>query len=146
MQQTTACTPRACMCGASVRQPAACINANLQQITLTTFNMQIVTVSRACEPNNLGHTLDRRVVRLQETAGRLFADRTVLTIAHRLDAVIEADTVVVMEAGKVAETGPCSQLLSNPASWFSQLVDATGPVEASILRATARRHFNAAGR
>lgn len=78
-------------------------------------------------------------------AGRLFAERTVLTVAHRLDAVIEADTVVVMEAGKVAETGPCSVLLSNPDSWFSHLVDATGPVEAAILRSTAQRIFNASG-
>lgn len=68
-----------------------------------------------------------------------------LTVAHRLDAVIEADTVVVMEAGKCAETGPCSVLLNNPTSWFSQLVDATGPVEAAILRSTAARLFAAAG-
>lgn len=76
-----------------------------------------------------------------EVAARLFAERTVLTIAHRLDAVIEADTVVVMEQGKVAETGPPDTLLNNPNSWFSKLVDMAGPAEAATLRATAARHF-----
>ena len=53
----------------------------------------------------------RRVARVQAVARRLFAERTVLTIAHRLDTVIECDTVVVMEAGRVAETGPVCDLL-----------------------------------
>ena len=48
---------------------------------------------------------------MQAVARCLFAERTVLTIAHRLDTVIECDTVVVMEAGKVAETGPVCELL-----------------------------------
>ena len=78
---------------------------------------------------------------MQEAASRLFADRTVLTVAHRLEAVIQCDTVVVMEKGKVAETGPCSTLLNNPNSWFSKLVDMAGPAEAASLRAEAAQHF-----
>ena len=76
-----------------------------------------------------------------EIAHSLFAERTVLTIAHRLDAVIEADTVVVMEQGKVVETGSPAALLGNPSSWFSKLVDMAGPAEAATLRAVAARHF-----
>jgi hypothetical protein len=82
---------------------------------------------------------------VQEVARRLFEKRTVLTIAHRLDAVIESDTVVVMEAGRVAETGPASTLLNDPNSWFSKLVDMSGAAEAAQLRATAALHFAAQG-
>lgn len=78
---------------------------------------------------------------VQEAAGRLFDDRTLLTVAHRLEAVISCDTVVVMEKGKVAETGAPDTLLANRASWFSKLVDMAGPAESSALRAEAARHF-----
>ena len=80
--------------------------------------------------------------RVQEVAGRLFEERTTLTVAHRLEAVIASDTVVVMEQGKVAETGPPDSLLNNPRSWFSKLVDMSGPAEAAALRATAKKHFD----
>ena len=76
-----------------------------------------------------------------EAAGRLFNDRTLLTVAHRLEAVIACDTVVVMERGKVAETGAPDTLLANRASWFSKLVDMAGPAESAALRAEAARHF-----
>jgi ABC-type glutathione transport system ATPase component len=78
---------------------------------------------------------------MQEVAGRLFADRTTLTVAHRLEAVIASDTVVVMEAGKVAETGPPATLLNDPTSWFTKLVEMAGPNEAASLRAAAKAHF-----
>jgi ABC-type methionine transport system ATPase subunit len=77
---------------------------------------------------------------MQAVARRLFAERTVLTIAHRLDTVIECDTVVVMEVGTIAETGPVCELLQNPTSWFSRLVDMAGPEEAASLRAMAETH------
>jgi ATP-binding cassette, subfamily C (CFTR/MRP), member 1 len=75
-------------------------------------------------------------------AGRLFEDRTTLTVAHRLEAVIASDTVVVMEKGSVAETGAPSMLLNNPASWFTKLVEMAGPAEAASLRALAKAHFD----
>jgi ABC-type multidrug transport system fused ATPase/permease subunit len=87
----------------------------------------------ALDPHTEHHVL--------EVADRLFRTRTVLTIAHRLDAVISADTVVVMEQGKVAETGPPATLLGDRTSWFSKLVDMSGPQEAAHLRQVAAKHF-----
>lgn len=52
--------------------------------------------------------------------------------------------MVVMEAGKVAETGPVATLLHDADSWFSRLVDMSGPEEAANLRAIADAHFAAA--
>ena len=38
--------------------------------------------------------------------------RTVVTIAHRLSTVVDADRIVVLEAGKVVEEGTHAQLLA----------------------------------
>lgn len=47
---------------------------------------------------------------------------TRIVIAHRLSTVLDADRVVVMENGKVAEQGPPSRLLADPAVRLHELV------------------------
>ena len=51
---------------------------------------------------------EQAVQRAIESASR---DRTTLIIAHRLSTVRSADRIVVLEDGKVAESGPPAQLL-----------------------------------
>ena len=66
-----------------------------------------------------------------------------LTIAHRLDTVIECETVVVMEAGRVAETGPVCDLLQ---VWHTRLTCAcNGTCLQSHSRASERRRRRLAG-
>jgi ATP-binding cassette subfamily C protein CydCD len=48
---------------------------------------------------------------LEESVNRLMAGRTVLTIAHRLNTVFNADQIVVLEAGQVVESGTHAELL-----------------------------------
>lgn len=48
-----------------------------------------------------------------------FAGCTVVAIAHRLHTIIDADNVLVMDAGRAAEFGPPAQLLSRPDGIFS---------------------------
>ena len=72
-----------------------------------------------------------------KTIERLFGDRTIVTIAHRLDVVIGADKVLVMEKGVVAEMDEPHTLLSNRASWFSKLVDKGGAQAAAAMRTQA---------
>ncbi|EQC27313.1 hypothetical protein SDRG_14934 [Saprolegnia diclina VS20] len=60
--------------------------------------------------------------RLQATIRDVFADCTCLTIAHRLNTVLDADVMLVLDAGAVAEFGPPSTLLANPDGLLSHLV------------------------
>ncbi|GIL86269.1 hypothetical protein Vretimale_13733 [Volvox reticuliferus] len=79
---------------------------------------------------------------VQETIRKVFDDRTTITIAHRLDTIIESDKVLVMEAGELKEFAPPAQLLANRETMFSKLVDKTGPAAAAALRKLADEHFS----
>ena len=48
---------------------------------------------------------------IQSTLDRIAARRTTLVIAHRLSTVTNADRIIVLEKGRVAETGTHDQLL-----------------------------------
>ncbi|KAK0238750.1 P-loop containing nucleoside triphosphate hydrolase protein [Armillaria nabsnona] len=60
--------------------------------------------------------------------GPAFTDVTILTIAHRLNTIIESDRVLVMEAGKMAEFDTPQALLSKPDSIFYSLASQAGLV------------------
>jgi ATP-binding cassette, subfamily C (CFTR/MRP), member 1 len=66
-----------------------------------------------------------------------FADRTTLTIAHRLDTIIDSDRILVLHAGRVVEFAPPAALLADEASAFSGLCRRAGPAQYRALRAAA---------
>jgi ABC-type multidrug transport system fused ATPase/permease subunit len=53
---------------------------------------------------------------------RLLAGRTAVVIAHRLRAVDRADTIAVLDDGRVVEHGPRDVLAADPASRFATLL------------------------
>uniref|UniRef100_A0A8C5GMG5 ATP-binding cassette, sub-family C (CFTR/MRP), member 10 n=1 Tax=Gouania willdenowi TaxID=441366 RepID=A0A8C5GMG5_GOUWI len=59
---------------------------------------------------------------LQQTIREMFQDKTVLTIAHRINTIMDCDRVVVMHAGKVVEFDTPAALLRNIDSIFNTLV------------------------
>ncbi|KAF8892115.1 multidrug resistance-associated ABC transporter [Infundibulicybe gibba] len=63
--------------------------------------------------------------------GPAFADMTILTIAHRLNTIMESDRVLVMDAGRIAELDSPDQLLANPNSIFYSLVNEAGLIGTS---------------
>lgn len=48
-------------------------------------------------------------------------EQTVLTIAHRLETILDYDRVVVMQDGQVAESGAPGELMRAPQSLFAQM-------------------------
>jgi ATP-binding cassette subfamily B protein len=48
---------------------------------------------------------------IQETLSSVTARRTSIVIAHRLSTVVDADQIVVLDEGRVAERGTHAQLL-----------------------------------
>ncbi|TKX43167.1 MULTISPECIES: ABC transporter ATP-binding protein [unclassified Halorubrum] len=50
---------------------------------------------------------------IQRSLDRLTEDRTTFAIAHRLSTIKDADTILVLEGGKVAERGTHDELLDN---------------------------------
>ena len=59
---------------------------------------------------------------VQVTIRQEFACSTVLTIAHRINTVLDSHRVLVMKDGSVAELAAPGDLLQNPQSLFCQLV------------------------
>lgn len=74
---------------------------------------------------------------IQETIRTEFNDCTIITIAHRLNTIIDSHRVLVMEAGRAVEFDSPKNLLKNPDGLFSRMVDSTGPESAKFLRAAA---------
>lgn len=58
---------------------------------------------------------------------------TILTIAHRLNTIIDYDRVMVLSQGKIVEFDTPARLLRNPVSVFTALVSETGAENASML-------------
>ena len=50
-----------------------------------------------------------------------FKNSTVITVAHRLNTVINSDKILVLEGGLLKEYDNPQKLLANPESFFTQL-------------------------
>jgi hypothetical protein len=62
----------------------------------------------------------------QATIRKAFHDCTMLTIAHRLNTIMDCDRVLVLDAGRVVEDGEPHALLGEDGGLFGGMVDQTG--------------------
>ena len=74
---------------------------------------------------------------IQTTIREAFVDCTTLTIAHRLNTIIDSDRVLVLDRGHVLEYDTPSTLLAKEGGAFSDMVDETGKENSAYLRALA---------
>ena len=68
---------------------------------------------------NIDVDTDRRI---QESIRATCADVTVITIAHRVQTIVDSDRVLVMDNGRMMEFDTPARLLQNPQSIFARLV------------------------
>ena len=62
-----------------------------------------------------------------------FAHCTTLTIAHRLNTIMDSDKVAFLDAGRLTEFGEPSDLLKDANGSFTKLVEQSGKKNASFL-------------
>ena len=59
---------------------------------------------------------------MQRAIREAFKETTVLTIAHRINTIMDSDKILVMKDGVVAEFAPPQELLKDETSLFSEIV------------------------
>uniref|UniRef100_A0A674ET19 Cystic fibrosis transmembrane conductance regulator n=1 Tax=Salmo trutta TaxID=8032 RepID=A0A674ET19_SALTR len=76
---------------------------------------------------------------IQKTIRDKFRECTVLTIAHRLNTIIDSDRILVLDAGQIHAYDEPYTLLQNPDGIFFKMVQQTGRQEAVALLQSAKQ-------
>ncbi|KAH6648013.1 putative multidrug resistance-associated protein [Truncatella angustata] len=110
------------------------LNAQLEGDLLSHGQRQLFCLARALlrkssvlildEPT--GHIDPATDATIQRLIREGFPGRTIIMIAHRLQSLVEFDTVMVLDKGRLIEIGEPKTLLSDSASSFSALFRAGG--------------------
>ncbi|KYQ56410.1 Multidrug resistance-associated protein 4, partial [Trachymyrmex zeteki] len=109
---------------------------------------QLICLARAILRNNRLLVLDEATANIdshtdaliQDTIRSSFKECTVITIAHRLNTIIDSNRIIVMENGSIVEFGcPYELLHDKPNGYFSQMVEKTGNQMAKSLLEQAQK-------
>jgi ATP-binding cassette subfamily C (CFTR/MRP) protein 4 len=103
---------------------------------------QLFCLARALLRNNTILILDEATANvdletdsiIQKVIREKFINCTTLTIAHRLDTVMDCDRIMMLRKGELIEFNEPHVLLQDPSSYLSKLVNHTGPAAAQRLR------------
>lgn len=113
---------------------------------LSVGQRQLVCLARAIVRNNPILVLDEATANvdprtdelIQTTIRKKFEKCTVLTIAHRLNTVMDSDRILVMDAGNAVEFDHPHVLLQKETGYLKSMVHETGKAMAEALTSVAR--------
>lgn len=124
-------------------------------VALSGGQKQRIAIARALVRNPLILVLDEATSALDMHSERLVQvsvdalakahRQTILIVAHRLSTISGADRILVLDNGMIAEDGPHSELIQNPAGIYSQLVKAQMASEANDQPEHSSRHESMSG-
>lgn len=119
---------------------------------LSVGQRQLLCLARALLKNNKILVMDEATANvdletdelIQRTIKTKFKDCTVLTVAHRLNTIIDMDKVLVLDAGKVVEFDePYILLTEKTGGYFDSMVKQTGDQCYQLLLSAAKKAFYA---
>ncbi|KAL5233639.1 hypothetical protein ACI65C_001049 [Semiaphis heraclei] len=110
---------------------------------------QLVCLARAIVRSNKILILDEATANvdsqtdalIQNTIRNKFRSCTVLTIAHRLNTVMDSDRVLVMDAGTIVEFDHPYNLLKNKDGFLYKMVEQTGSETSDLLQSMAAESY-----
>lgn len=113
-----------------------CLEADLQEGggNFSVGQRQLICLARAILRDNRILVLDEATANvdpktdalIQQTIRQVFVDCTIITIAHRLNTIMDCDRVLVLDAGEVMEFDVPYTLLNDPNSHFYSMAQSTG--------------------
>ncbi|XP_050503306.1 probable multidrug resistance-associated protein lethal(2)03659 isoform X2 [Diabrotica virgifera virgifera] len=117
---------------------------------LSVGSRQMVCLARAILRNNRILVLDEATANvdaqtdkfIQTTIRTKFAHCTVLTIAHRLNTVMDSDRLMVLDNGLLIEFDHPHILLQNREGLLSEMVKKTGPGVSDHLKVVAKENYS----
>uniref|UniRef100_A0A8C3APB4 Multidrug resistance-associated protein 4 n=1 Tax=Cyclopterus lumpus TaxID=8103 RepID=A0A8C3APB4_CYCLU len=113
----------------------------------STGQRQLVCLARAILRKNRILVIDEATANvdprtdalIQKTIRDKFNKCTVLTIAHRLNTIVDSDRILVLDGGTIQELDRPFTLLQNKEGALYRMVQQTGPAEAAALLESARQ-------
>ncbi|XP_057378671.1 LOW QUALITY PROTEIN: ATP-binding cassette sub-family C member 4-like [Daphnia carinata] len=133
----------------TVKDLSAGLEANMTEggANFSVGQRQLICLARAILRQNRILVLDEATANVDQKTDSLiqltirerFRDCTVLTIAHRLNTIMDSDRIMLLDAGYLKEFGEPAVLLENPKSMFYSLVEQTGPIVATQLTELAKQ-------
>ena len=103
---------------------------------------QLICLARAILKENRILVLDEATANadpktdelIQTTIRSVFKHCTILTIAHRLNTIMDNSKILVIDAGEIKEFDTPTRLLQDETSLFASMVDAYGEEQSKSLR------------
>ncbi|KAK5640037.1 hypothetical protein RI129_010848 [Pyrocoelia pectoralis] len=119
-------------------------------INFSVGERQLICLARAMLKNNRILVLDEATANvdpqtdlfIQKTVRKNFSHCTLITVAHRLDTVIDSDKVLVLDDGKVVEFNHPYVLLQDSNGAFNGMVRQLDKTSSEALKAAAQMNYH----